>query len=119
MKSRKFLFALLLVIAFPLSASSAVENDTITLSIIGPGDNGGTPHKSPDLPICAEQDGHVLSFGYDYVGCILSLLDEDGNLVVSLLIDSTGIVVLPDILYGLYELRLIKDNFMYGTYILL
>lgn len=119
MKSRKILFALLLVIAFPLSASSAVENDTITLSIIEPGDNGGTPHKSPDLPINVEQDGHVLTFDYDCVGCILSLLGVDGNLVVSLLIDSTGIIVLPESLYGLYELRLIKDNYLYSAFILL
>lgn len=118
MRSRKILFALLLVIAFLLSASSAVENDTIALSIIGSGGDNGTPHKSPVLPIYAEQDGHVLSFGYDCEGCILSLLDEDGNLVVSLFIDSTGIVVLPESLYGLYELRLIKDNYMYGAYIL-
>ena len=63
MKSRKKLFALLLLIAFPLSASSAVENDTIALSIIGSGNFGGKPHKSPDLPIYVEQDGHVLTFG--------------------------------------------------------
>lgn len=119
MKSRKILLALLFVIAFPLSASSAVENDTIVLSIIGSGDHDGTPHKYPDLPIYAKQDGHVLKFGYDCVGCILSLLDDEDNLVVSLFIDSTGIVVLPDSLYGLYELRLIKDNYLYSAFILL
>ena len=76
--------------------------------------------KGPVQTPCISNDGHTL---YLYTPCDdykLRIVDDNSNVVYSLLIPSGSTqVILPNTLIGEYELQLITGNLMfYGTIVL-
>ena len=71
------------------------------------------PHlpKSPIIPPEIVQDGYSFYFDADHYGYTLCLVNEDNDIVYSVYVPSTLIVVtLPSTLNGDYELRLIPND---------
>ena len=75
------------------------------------GGHGNLP-KGEIPTVCAEQNGHDLSFGLDYAGCLLTLSDGE-NMVYSTYILATGIVYLPSTLFGTFEITLFTDIYCF------
>ena len=89
----------------------------LTIDITTAPGQGGPP-KSPTQPVCLYQNGHTLNFGTDYSGCAVTLIDENELIEYSGIVGSDGIVVLPEYLMGVFELRLTADNIVYAGEIL-
>ena len=79
----------------------------------------GSGPRGLDTSIYLCQDGHFLEFEPCYSGCLVVLLDENELIEYSGVVGSDGIVVLPDYLEGVYELRLTVGTMVYIGEILL
>lgn len=99
------------------------KSDTTTtpvpLIIKGPGGDNGDYHRSHSPSIMIYQNGCLLDFGTPYSGCSVVLINVNELTVYSAVVSSDGIVVLPEYLDGVYELRLMVDNNIYCGVILL
>ena len=71
----------------------------------------------PKSPVCVPivyQDGNVLTFGTSCDGCTLQLIDEDDDVVYSIVIPAgTTSLILPATLSGTFELQIIRDNWLF------
>ena len=65
-----------------------------------------TPMVIPDVYI----DDYTLTFDESCIGCPLTLIDEDDNIVYTTIIDETGIVELPDTLSGIFEIEIERGS---------
>jgi len=75
---------------------------------------GPDGHKSPVLAPTVYIDGNVLTFETPCDGCLLQLVDEDDDVVYSILIPvGTTSLVLPSTLSGTFELQIIDGNTLY------
>ena len=71
-------------------------------------------HKSPVVAPTVYIDGNVLTFGTSCDGCVLQLVDEDDDVVYSIVIPvGTTSLVLPSDLEGSFELQIIRDNWLF------
>lgn len=66
----------------------------------------GNKPKMPVAPIYVEQDGNTLTFNSSCIGCPITLIDEDENIVYATVVNEEGIVELLGSLSGIFELQL-------------
>ena len=79
-------------------------------------DHGGndTGHRSPVTVPTVSLEDHTLYFDTPCDGCVLSLLNEDGEEVYTTIIPAYCLsLVLPSYLSGEYELQIIQGNICY------
>ena len=87
---------------------------------IDPTLGGPGGHKSPVCVPIVYQDGNVLTFETPCDGCTLQLVDEDDDVVYSIVIPAgTTTLVLPATLSGTFELQIIRDNWLFYADIIL
>lgn len=76
--------------------------------------HGGNP-KTPAAPWYITQDGNVLTMSATPCDYVLTLYDEDDELVYSAFLPAgTTLVVLPTTLSGTFEIRFETDTYYYG-----
>ena len=115
MKRKMFFILLFSSIMLCAYADGPEQIVYLTIDITTAPGQGGPP-KSPTQPVWLSQNGHTLNFGTDYSGCAVTLLDENELIEYSGIVGSDGIVVLPEYLMGVFELRLTVDNIVYATF---
>ena len=94
-------------------------NTPVPLIIKGSGGDNGDYHRGNLPSIVIYQNGSLLDFGTAYSGCSVFLINENELIEYSGIVGSDGIVVLPDYLEGVYELRLNVGDIVYAGEILL
>ena len=103
------ILALFLVSNVSVLAFQPVNNGYVELQSrpidVKPGTND--PHRTPAPEVY--QDGHTLYVPESCIGDTLQLVDEDSNVVYSIVITDEE-VNLPTTLTGTYELQIIHDN---------
>lgn len=105
---RKILFTLLLICAASITSLQAEKP-----VILHPNNKGKTSGNKPRTPIEIPEvyiDDYTLTFDESCIGCPLTLVDEDDNVVYTTMIDETGIVELPDTLSGIFELQIERGS---------
>ena len=113
MAKHLFIFIAFLLASFSvMSATESHDSQTVRLTRKKtiPQNEQNPPHRSPDTTIEAYLDGYTLTFDASCIGCPLTLVDEEENIVYATIIDNTGIVELPDTLSGIFELQIIRGN---------
>ncbi len=107
---KKILFAILLL--FTSSITTMHADGPVILHPINNGGSTENPNKprSPIAPIYFDQDGKTLTFDESCVGCPITLLDENGDIVFTSFVDENGIVELPSDLIGTFVLQLTRAN---------
>lgn len=106
---KKFLIVISLLLATCITTMQAGK------VILNPRPNGNGTHNpnKPRSPIVTPEaylDGHTLTFDASCIGCPLTLVDEEENIVYTTIIDNTGIVELPDTLSGIFELQIVRGS---------
>lgn len=115
-----FMLIAISIMAFSASTYAAVNTvDPIPLEggIIDPTNDNDGPHKGPVQVPEVSLDGHTLYFFTPCDGCTLNLVDENDDVVYTLVIPSgTTSLALPSDLSGEYELQIIRGNYCFwGT----
>lgn len=114
--TKKFLFIFMML----FGGGSLLQAATIPLSV-GIDDNTPTipgHPKSPIEPWYIDQNGYVLTMSATPSDYILTLYDEDDELVYSTFLPAgTTQVVLPTTLSGTFEIRFESDTYYYYGYI--
>lgn len=113
---KKFLILLcILVMPAFMSAGNALGDPILfNTGKIDPTLGGPGGHKSPVLAPTVYIDGNVLTFETPSDGCLLQLVDENDDVVYSIIIPAgTTSLVLPSTLSGTYELQIIRDNWLF------
>lgn len=83
------------------------------VNIYDPG-NDDPGHRSPVTVPTVSLEDHTLYFDTPCDGCVLSLLNEDGEEVYTTIIPAYCLsLVLPSYLSGEYELQIIQGNICY------
>jgi len=113
-------FLLMIVGAFLLSTSLWAKT-IVPLSVCieddeQPGTNG-FPRSPIEVPLIYIED-YTLSFETNHPDYVLTLKDEDGDVVYTTTVFSTDIeVILPSTLSGNYEVNLIMGNWLFTGWI--
>lgn len=105
---RKILFTLLLLCAANITSLQANEH-----VILHPHNKGKTSGNKPRTPMVIPDvyiDDYTLTFDESCIGCPLTLIDEDDNIVYTTIIDESGIVELPNTLSGIFELQIERGS---------
>lgn len=115
-----FMLIAISIMAFSASTYAAVNTvDPIPLEggIIDPTNDNDGPHKGPVQVPEVSLDDHTLYFFTPCDGCTLNLVDENDDVVYTLVIPSgTTSLALPSDLSGEYELQIIRGNYCFwGT----
>ena len=73
-----------------------------------------SPAKAPSLSIL----DHTLYFATSCDGCILRLINEDGDVEYAIEIpENTSTITLPFYLYGEYELQILRGNYCFFGFV--
>lgn len=113
-------FLLMIVGAFLLSTSLWAKT-IVPLSVCieddeQPGTNG-FPRSPIEVPLVYIED-YTLSFGTNHPDYVLTLKDEDGDVVYTTTVLSTDTeVILPSTLSGDYEVNLVMGNWLFTGWI--
>ena len=92
----------------------------LQVGYVDPNDGKDGEQKSPILIPQLSIDGSYIIFDTICDGCVLRLLDEDGNVVYTTIIPTgSTTLVLPSNLSGEYEIQIIRGNFCFWGYIIL
>lgn len=115
-----FMLIAISIMAFSASTYAAVNTvDPIPLEggIIDPTNDNDGPHKGPVQVPEVSLDDHTLYFFTPCDGCTLNLVDENDDVVYTLVIPGgTTSLALPSDLSGEYELQIIRGNYCFwGT----
>ena len=124
---KKLLLSIVLLLASSFSDviaqnSGEYNGDEIILhtSIIDPTKDNGPIRRSPIHVPSISIDDHTLFFNSSCDGCTLRLYNEEGDLVVNLIIpDNSSTISLPSFLTGEYEIQIIQGNICFYGYITL
>lgn len=113
---KKFL-TLLCILAMPafMNAGNA-PGDPILFQTgkIDPTEPWPGNHKSPVVAPTVYIDGNVLTFGTSCDGCVLQLVDENDDVVYTIIIPAgTTTLALPVTLSGTFELQIIDGEWMF------
>ncbi len=122
---KKLLLSIVLLLASSFSDviaqnSGEYNGDEIILhtSIIDPTKDNGPIRRSPIHVPSISIDDHTLFFNSSCDGCTLRLYNEEGDLVVNLIIpDNSSTISLPSFLTGEYEIQIIRGNYCFYGYI--
>lgn len=106
---KKILLAIMLL--FATNITTMLGGDVI-LNPTSSHEQGNKP-KMPVAPIYVEQDGNTLTFNSSCIGCPITLIDEDENIVFTAIVDEDGIVTLPTNLSGTFELQLERGSIIF------
>lgn len=114
---KKVLLAMLIMVSFPLSVVYADPSPIdLEFGYIDPNDPNSDQHRtSPAVPEVSIED-YTLSFNTPCDGCILRLLDENDNVVLTTIISSSTLV-LPSTLSGDYRIEIISDNYCFWGFV--
>ena len=117
-----FFFFSLLLVGNKLMAQNPNNGDPISLTteIV---DHGGQVPSSPKTPVTPPEvsiNGHYLYFTGTHAEFVLTLTDEEDNVVFTTVVyDTDTQVVLPSSLSGTFELRLYTDIYCFVGEIIL
>lgn len=100
---KKIFIAIMLLFATNITTMLA---DDVILHPTSSGHYQGNKPKTPVAPIYVEQDGNTLTFNSSCIGCPITLIDEDENIVYTTVVNEQGIVELLGSLSGTFELQL-------------
>ena len=122
---KKLLFSLILVLASSFSGVIAQitnecfgEEIALQASIIDPTKGKGPIKRSPVRVPSIGIDDHTLHFITSCDGCTLRLFNEDGDMVIDMIIpDNSSTINLPNYLTGEYEIQIIRGNYRFYGYI--
>lgn len=122
---KKLLLSIVLLLASSFSDviaqnSGEYNGDEIILhtSIIDLTKDNGPIRRSPIHVPSISIDDHTLFFNSSCDGCTLRLYNEEGDLVVNLIIpDNSSTISLPSFLTGEYEIQIIRGNYCFYGYI--
>lgn len=118
---KKLLLSIVLLLASSFSSviaqnSGEYNGDEIILhtSIIDPTKDNGPIRRSPIRVPSIGIDDHTLYFCTSCDGCILRLFNEDGDMVINMIIpDNSSFINLPFFLTGEYEIQIIKGKYCF------
>ena len=127
MKKKVLTIAAILCMAFsaPTSALADGELEQVDLqvSIENPTIPKGGPHKAPPSPSAVQiptvfLDGFMLYFDEPCDGCTLQLVDEDAEVVYSVVLpNGTTEWELPELASGEYKLQIIRGRYCFWGWI--
>ncbi|MBR0046157.1 MAG: hypothetical protein IJP75_04640 [Bacteroidaceae bacterium] len=106
---RKFIM-LMLMLAASCSITTFASEERKTVKITQHGSNHNRPKRSPVALPEVYIDDYTLTFDESCIGCPLTLIDEDDNIVYTTIIDETGIVELPNTLSGIFEIEIERGS---------
>lgn len=114
---KKFL-TLLCILAMPAFMNAVCPPPGVHISFqygrIKPTKPGDLNPKSPVVAPTVYIDGNVLTFETPCDGCVLQLVDEDDDVVYTIVIPAgTTTLVLPATLEGTFELQIIDGEWMF------
>ena len=114
---KKVLFAIMLF--FTANLTHIQAGDIRILHPISDSNNNskGTKPRSPIAPIYVEQNDYTLSFDESCIGCSVTLIDDEDNIVYTDIVDENGIVELPNNLSGDYCIQIVRGRFCFWGYI--
>ena len=103
---------LLTVCVCPLAAQGI--RVPLTKTYVDPTEPGHNHPKSPVLAPTVYIDGYALTFDTPCDGCTLQLVDEDNDVVYSIVIPvGTTTLYLPSYLEGTFELQIIDGDWLF------
>ncbi len=112
----KRLFFLLCILAMPACVQTVLAQSPIPLKIgrIDPTKPGVQFPKSPVVAPTVYIDGYALMFDTPCDGCTLQLVDENDDVVYSIIIPAgTTMLYLPSDLEGTFELQIIDGEWLF------
>ena len=112
----KKLFFLLCILVMPVCIQTVSAQNPIPLKVgrIDPTKPGEQFPKSPVVAPTVFIDGYALTFDTPCDGCTLQLVDEDNDVVYSIVIPAgTTILYLPSYLEGTFELQIIDGDWLF------
>jgi len=110
---RKLLFLLAMIIASHLNVFAQTPNP-VPLKVIRTTNPNGNKPKSPVIAPTVYIDGYALTFDTPCDGCTLQLVDEDNDVVYSIVIPvGTTTLYLPSYLEGTFELQIIDGDWLF------
>lgn len=114
-KINLFLCVLVMLLAFHATPLSAIGlRIPFTRGYVNPTKPLNPKPKSPVLAPTVYIDGNVLTFETSCDGCVLQLVDEDDDVVYTIVIPAgTTTLVLPADLEGTFELQIIDGEWMF------
>lgn len=119
----KKLLTILCILALPAfmyAVNAPGDPIPFNTGYVNPTSPGNPKPKSPVCVPIVYQDGNVLTFATACDGCTLQLVDEDDDVVYSIVIPAgTTTLVLPSTLSGTFELQIIRDNGLFYADIIL
>lgn len=117
---KRFVFALVLVLASSLSGVMAQDEIDLEEEIVDPTEEYEPYQKGPVLVPSVSLDDHTLYFITPCDGCTLRLLDENDVVVYSTVIPTgTTSLMLPSYLSGEFEIQIIQGFYYFWGYIYL
>ena len=118
MTKKRFLFASLLTTLLTFSNVSnvmAIPLD-LSVSIVDPDEGQVNEHRGPVVIPEVDLVGSTLTFVTPCDGSELRIINEDGEVAYTTVINSTSLV-LPSYLSGEYRIEIISGNFCFWGYI--
>lgn len=101
-----------------ITGENFCEEIVLHTNIIDPTIPEGPVRRSPIHVPSISIDDHTLFFNSSCDGCTLRLYNEEGDLVVNLIIpDNSSTISLPSFLTGEYEIQIIRGKFYFYGYI--
>ena len=111
---KRFVFALVLVLASSLSGVMAQDEIDLEEEIVDPTEEYEPYQKGPVLVPSVSLDDHTLYFITPCDGCTLRLLDENDVVVYSTVIPTgTTSLMLPSYLSGEFEIQIIQGFYYF------
>lgn len=96
------------------------EEIPLQVSLVDPALNQGPIRRSPVHAPSIGIDGYTLYFITPCDGCTLRLINEDGEMVLNMIIpENSSTIPLPSFLFGEYEIQIVRGNFCFSGYIYL
>lgn len=114
MKKFLILLCILAMPAFTNAVNAPGDPIPFNTGYVDPTSSETPRPKSPVLAPTVYIDGNVLTFETPCDGCVLQLVDEEDDVVYSIVIPAgTTTLVLPATLEGTYELQIIDGEWMF------
>lgn len=121
MKMKRSIFALVLFLSASLTDAkiqNVCDEVCLQVALVDPTENQKPIKRSPVVIPSISIDDHALYFNTSCDGCTLRLFNEDGDMVVNMIIpEDSSTINLPSFLFGEYEIQIIRGNYCFYGYI--